>query len=372
MPISLDPTLSKEIKTYGGDEISTCINCGNCSATCSLVNEHSVFPRNTIRNLQIGRRDKLRSSLEPWLCYYCGECTENCPRTAYPGELMMAARRWLIAQYDWTGLSTLMYRSPVFEFFMLLVVALLTAALFLVPSNFGFHTLAGNHQALQTVRLDIFAPRHIVHWGDVVLAVILSVFLLSNAARMVYFNMRSYRVPGSAWLKPITDFVVHGLTQKRWRDCDSQDSNLLWLRHILLVSGYGTMFMLVMVFLNPFQVEDTAWHWTSLFGYYATLALMGASITILTDRMSKRTQMHHHSHFSDWLFPILLFLTALTGIVMHALRLMDLPLATYVAFVVHLAIAVPMLVVEVPFGKWAHLLYRPIAHYLHEVKLHAE
>ena len=34
---------------------------------------------------------------------------------------------------------------------------------------------------------------------------------------------------------------------------------------------------------------------------------------------------------------------------------------TYVMYMIHLAIAAPMLVVEVPFGKWAHLLYRPLA-----------
>ncbi len=39
-------------------------------------------------------------------------------------------------------------------------------------------------------------------------------------------------------------------------------------------------------------------------------------------------------------------------------------MATYVMYMVHLAIAVPMLVVEVPFGKWAHLLYRPLAMYV--------
>jgi hypothetical protein len=31
-----------------------------------------------------------------------------------------------------------------------------------------------------------------------------------------------------------------------------------------------------------------------------------------------------------------------------------------------------MLVLEVPFGKWAHLAYRPLAIYFGQVKLHAE
>ena len=41
---------------------------------------------------------------------------------------------------------------------------------------------------------------------------------------------------------------------------------------------------------------------------------------------------------------------------------------TYWLYVIHLMIAVPMLVVEVPFGKWSHLLYRPVALYLMAVE----
>jgi hypothetical protein len=40
-------------------------------------------------------------------------------------------------------------------------------------------------------------------------------------------------------------------------------------------------------------------------------------------------------------------------------------------YTVHMAIAVPMLVVEVPFGKWAHLLYRPLAIYVDAVRTKA-
>jgi hypothetical protein len=37
-------------------------------------------------------------------------------------------------------------------------------------------------------------------------------------------------------------------------------------------------------------------------------------------------------------------------------------------YAIHLVIAVSMLVVEVPFGKWAHLLYRPLAVYFQAVR----
>ena len=43
-------------------------------------------------------------------------------------------------------------------------------------------------------------------------------------------------------------------------------------------------------------------------------------------------------------------------------------MGTYVMYVIHLAIAVPMLIIEVPFGKWSHLFYRPLAIFLATVK----
>ena len=128
------------------------------------------------------------------------------------------------------------------------------------------------------------------------------------------------------------------------------------------------MFTLVIVFLPWFQVNNTSIHWTSFLGYYATFVLLVSTAWILIDRMGKKTEMHQFSHFSDWLFPSLLFLTTLSGILLHIFRVVDLPMLTYVTYTVHMAILVPMLVVEVPFGKWSHLLYRPLAIYAAEVK----
>ena len=68
------------------------------------------------------------------------------------------------------------------------------------------------------------------------------------------------------------------------------------------------------------------------------------------------------------MFLILLQLTTLTGILIHFTRLLDWPLTTYILYVVHLMCAIPMLVLEVPFSKWAHLAFRPVVLYLTKVK----
>jgi hypothetical protein len=177
-------------------------------------------------------------------------------------------------------------------------------------------------------------------------------------------------VPLTAYLLDLKELILHGLTQKRWRECKT-DNTKHWLRHLALVSAYGTMFALVVVFLYWFQVEDASFHWTSLLGYYATLILLGATLWIARDRLEKRDQIHKHGDLADWLFIALLFLTSLTGILLHLFRLLDQPMPTYVMYLVHLMVAVPMLVIEVPFGKWSHLLYRPLALYLAAVQARA-
>jgi ferredoxin len=371
MSVRVDPGIVTELAHYGGETAVKCFNCGNCTAICALSKEDAVFPRKYIRYMQLGVRDKMLESVDPWLCYYCGDCSSTCPREAEPGKLMMASRRWLISMYDWTGLSRLMYKKEVWELGMLAIVALVVLALFTLPENFGFRLLARHPEARQAVNLAYFAPKEIAHWGDMVLAALLGVLLLSNAARMFWFAMSNGpSVPLAVYAKQFKELVIHGLTQKRWLECTS-DTTKHWLRHVLLVTGYGTMFALVVVFLYWFQVEDASFHWTSLLGYYSTLVLLGATSWIALDRLQKRDQIHKYSDLADWLFVTLLFLTALSGILLHLARLLNLPMPTYVMYVAHLMIAVPMLTVEVPFGKWAHLLYRPLAVYLAAVQAKA-
>jgi ferredoxin len=368
MSVRVDPRVTEELGHYGGSTAVKCFNCGNCTAACSLTNQDAVFPRRYIRYIQMGLEERMVGSLDPWLCYYCGDCSETCPRDAEPGKLMMASRRWLISRYDWTGLSRLMYKREVWEFGMLALVALLVLALFTIPESFGFRLLAAHPEARQTVNLAAFAPKEIVHVGDLTLASLLGLLLLGNAMRMVWFVRRDAPpAPPRIYLQSLKELLLHGLTQKRWRDC-AADHTKHWLRHLFLVTGYATMFLLVVVFLYWFQVEDASFHWTSLLGYYGTVVLLAATTWIMVDRIQKKDQIHKHSDLSDWLFVILLFLTAASGILLHLFRLLDLPLPTYGLYVVHLMIAVPMLVVEVPFGKWAHLLYRPLALYLLAVR----
>jgi quinone-modifying oxidoreductase, subunit QmoC len=354
---------------HSGGDFKKCYQCATCASVCSLSTEENPFPRRQMLMAQWGLKRQLLEDPGPWLCFYCGECSKVCPRKAHPGESMMALRRYLTTQYDWTGLSRLMYGSAWWELGILALVAALVVALFTVPQSFGFGLLAhSGAEAHAVVMLDKFAPTAVVHLGDRILALLLSLFLLSNAARMFFYLTRGQNIPLRRYFSELPGLVLQAVTQIRWKQCKDGEATTNWLRHLFLVTGYGTVFVLVVIFLPWFQVEDSSFHWTSILGYYSTAVLLVTTVWILRDRITQRTEMHRFSHLSDWLFPILLFLTAATGIAVHVLRLENLAMPTYVMYTVHMAIAVPMLVVEVPFGKWTHLAYRPLAIYVAAVR----
>jgi len=354
---SIDTELYQEVAKFGARDMEICMQCGTCSASCPLSTGTDTFPRKVYRYLQLGLRDKLLKSPEPWLCYYCGECNLDCPRGAEPAETMMATRRWLTTQYDWTGLAKKFYLSEAWELSALGLVALGIITLFLF-----FH----GPIITDRVAVNTFAPVMWIEIGDLVMAAVLSFFLLSNAFRMFRLIMSDTKVPWYLYVTEAKAFVLHFATQKRWRKCGEDRSR--WLKHFLLVTGYMTMMTLIIVFIRWFQVDDSSWHFTSLFGYYATGVLLFITVEMFISRRKKIETLHRFSELSDWLFLILLFLTTLTGIIMHLVRLAGWPISTYVMYVIHLAIAVPMLVIEVPFGKWSHLFYRPLAIFLTTVR----
>jgi quinone-modifying oxidoreductase subunit QmoC len=361
--IDADPTFAEELAAFGAKTFSKCYQCATCSASCSISPDQNPFPRKEMLWAKWGLTDRLLKDLDVWTCYYCGDCSTNCPRKADPGETMMALRRYMTSRYDWTGISRLLYTSRLREIAAVIAVALVVVGLFYFSGAFTPERMITEYVSVNT-----FAPVQWVHYADWVMAGILSFFLLTNTFRMWRMVMDGEKVPVSIYLLKLKTFVVHAATQKKWRDCEQNNTRARWLKHFLLVPAYVAMFVLVMFFLSALQVDTSEFTWVSVLGYGIAFILLYVSGDAMISRLRKTEEIHKHSHDSDWMFLILLFLTALTGILMHFLRIIGWPLSTYYMYVIHLAVAVPLLVLEVPFMKWAHLMYRPLALYLREVR----
>jgi len=360
MAIRVNPRLISDLERYGAEDVQKCYHCGNCSAVCTHVEEGFVFPRRPMRFLQMGLEKRIESSLEPWLCYYCGQCSEQCPRGAEPGETMMSLRRWLTSRYDFTGISSLFYRSWKAEIAVILLVAALTAGGFLY---YGF--TRGNINVYDGP--DAFLPSATVHIFDWVMAAVLVILLGISALRMWWFTTGSnqkIRPSLLDYVENIYTIPLQFFTQKRYALCESKRP---WLIHLALMLSYLTMLVLIMFFLETMQAGPEIRWVAHGFGYVASIGLLATVIYAVYGRL-KKTEIHlKHTHESDWIFLVMLLVVTATGILQHLLHRSGTAVAANIAYVVHLAFVVPMLTLEVPFSKWAHLAYRPLGMYLARV-----
>lgn len=290
---------------------------------------------------------------------------------------MMAMRRYLTSSYDWTGFSRKFYTSHVFEYVAVAVVAIIVGLLLVL-----FHGNVPEVKPGDAVALNALWPAGAIEIADMIMGTILALLLLSNTYRCAKFIMGDmlFKVPLGVYIRNAWELVVHFLTQKRFAECTDK---MQWFVHLLIMTGYATAFMLVAVFLaggvhviglswEPLQFQrDVIYVWYHpwrLLGYYSTFAIMYGTIYALIGRYKKSKAPYKNSHGTDWMFLWLLLLTTFTGILIHFTRLLGLHMPTYILYVVHLMIAVPMLVLEVPFAKWAHLAFRPVAVFLMKVK----
>ncbi|HOH55166.1 MAG TPA: 4Fe-4S dicluster domain-containing protein [Paludibacteraceae bacterium] len=352
MTSKINPAFQDKLKKYGAVNFNACYNCGTCTAVCSLSTPEESFPREMVRLSSLGLENDIKSSLKPWECYYCGECTENCPQTANPGELMMSLRRWLTAVYDWTGLSGLLYRSLAFTISALSLV-LIGVLVF------------GNALSFQLTEM--------MHYGHlfemyVVFAVLVIIFI-PNIARMLNFTILKPKVKANLriYIKSLPDLFIHMFTQKRAKDCDKED-DFRWLEHFILVLAYLSL-LFTTVFLNWFGTNS---FFVVVLGYVESFFVFVITTDFVSSRIKKAKALNKFSQPSDWLFVIWLMLMGLTAFLVRVFIDTQIIDNNVWMYIVHLTVLAQWAVIIVPFGKWSHFLYRSFGMYFSRIKTESE
>jgi ferredoxin len=343
----INPEFGKKLKKYGAFDFNVCYNCGNCTAVCSLSTEEDSFPREMLRFSTLGLQDEIKSSLKPWLCYYCGECSTHCPQNANPGELMMSLRRWLTTVYDWTKLSGLLYRS-----LSLTIIAMVVLAAGVVAYSFS-------------TSFDLETIMHYGHLFEMVaIASVFGLILLPNIVRMWWFIILKpeTQVNITKYFTGLWELIVHMFTQKRALGCD--DNKLRWFEHFIIVIGYlGLLF--TTVFLDWFSSASL---FVIILGYVMSIIIFIVTIDFVSDRIKKSKEISKYSQPSDWMFVIWLFLMGLTAFIVRLFIDTGLLGNNIWLYLVHLIILVQWALIIVPFGKWTHFLYRSFAMYFAKLK----
>lgn len=368
------PGLVQEIRTYGRFDVNGCLNCGSCTIVCELSGNSASFPRRPIRYTLLGLKEKLRESLEPWLCHDCGDCSTTCPRQAEPRESMMTLRRYLASQYDPTGLASKIYLSKNWEIGALSFLGVLVLSLVYLYHTYIVELPLSDFLSMPMGLEHMFST---IETFTRVVFLIPLFFMIVNAFQMHRFTMRrgeGVEIPSRLYFLEAKTMLVHLFSHKNIRKCVEAIHSGRWTKHWLLGLGCSLMFVILFFFLRWFQTDNIypIYHPQRLLGYFVTAIMVIVPADILIGRLKRREQVHKFSELSDVTLPILLLLTALSGIAVHLFRYLEFPLVSHFAYAVHLAICVPMLVIEVPFGKWSHMLYRPLAIYFQAVKERAQ
>ena len=342
----INPDFSKRLSNFGAFDFNACYNCGTCTAVCTLSTENNSFPREMLRYSVLGLEDEIRQSVKPWLCYYCGECTTQCPQNASPGELMMSLRRWLTAEYDWTKLSGLLYRSLPFTILAFLIAALMVL-LSAYSRNFNLEWMLHTGHSFEVIAISF----------------VFVIILLPNIIRMWWFIILKpkVRVPLKKYFNALGDLLVNMFTQKRALGCD--DNMFRWFEHFILVIGYlGLLF--TTVFLDWFSSGSS---FIIITGYVMSFVIFIVTIDFIYDRIRKKKEISINSQPSDWMFVIWLFLMGLSAFLVRLFIDTGLLANNLWLYMLHQIILVQWALIIVPFGKWTHFLYRSFAIYFEKL-----
>jgi ferredoxin/nitrate reductase gamma subunit len=377
----VDPSLLYELKQFGAVGVEKCINCGNCTAICSLTSAEDRFPRHMIRIVQLGMKDEILGSKEIWLCYNCGDCSETCPQQAEPANLMAAARCYAITDYAPLKVGQLFCKTP--------LVGGLIATLMVI--FFGiFMYVERQTMARDTLRLFGFIPYELIHNAGLVAMILIGLLslvtiftMMHRIARINNLTLKNFFTGAHKnWLLALWDAVmVQSLWQKRYREeCEAPENRRAWyfskwFVHAATMWGFlGLLFATAVNFLlDIIGVKATGtfvplWYPTRLIGTLSGLLFMYGVTVLLYKRWKAVDKAHSYSRPSDWIFLTLLWLAGVTGFIIEiALYLPGAPMWGYWMFIFHVAVSITLLLL-LPFTKFAHAIYRIVALYIHALK----
>ena len=376
VPQVIDTGLLADIQRYGAPDVSACFSCGNCTAICPMASNDGTFPRRMIRYGQVGMRDALLSSKELWSCYHCGLCSQSCPQQADPGAYMAAARRYAIASYDRTRIARTLYTRPVLGSFLEVALAGLIASL-----------LYSTHGARSTSSLNLFGfiPEPVIHWSGIAVIAAAALVVLLGVITMVRGIARHEGVErstllggrgalASSWRALWEAVGVESIGQRRFRsDCTNDQKPEPWYRRrwllhattmwgfLGLLSASGLDYGLALAGIRKTGAPVPIWYPARLLGTVAGVAMIYGVAMLMRNRLAQSGEAAKHSTQSDWVLLIMLLVIGVSGFLTEAaLYLSRVPAWGYWMFLFHVAVALELFVL-LPFMKFAHVIYRPVA-----------
>lgn len=409
LQVSPDIKFIERLQESTGSQLKTCMQCGACTASCSLSADQDTFPRRQMIMAAWGMHDRLMADPYIWTCHQCGDCSLTCPRRVKPGDVMSALRREQVSFYSKPGfLSHRMHRPeflPALLLFPALVIILILSlagtfsqsGLFSPNGVFSLRGLFSLKWAFSLPEGTVDYSRFFPHgWLN---GSFTALFILSTTAAVVGLrkfirNVKIYRsaatsagsgtsaasagsegpenLPESASAtkgsldqdetesKKFTFIKVIGriMRHREFGSCDENRSRrfshfLVFWGFILLLIVTFFAILSTIFFEYPLGITNPI----KMAGNTGAFMLIGGTSLMILNRFRNRKEQTNT--YADWFFLISFWLLSISGMLVEGARFHEWSIA-YLLYFFHL-VMVWIIILYYPYTKFAHFLYRTVA-----------
>ena len=334
--------------------LQACLQCGTCTANCSLAGEHSHFPRRQMNLFQLGQYKGLLDDPLAWHCYNCGDCSNRCPSGAKPGKLMGAIRQMAVEHFAFPSFVARSVNRPQRWWLMFAVAAALVLGVIAVGGSFRPAQRVEYASMLPHLPLNVF-------FSAVTGLALLAMGIGASRAWAAYQGGPLWQANPRALFGGAGSRIPRGAgppTVLRLR-CPSRAS----FAHLGMFYGFlglaGLAGVAALLMAAGGQYPFPALHPLKVIGNLAAgLMILGTAYFSYQRWIAARNG--ESSTYFDWLLLANLLLVGITGVLCEAFRYWNVPLAAYPGYFLHL-VSVFVLFVSSPYSKMAHVCFRIVA-----------
>lgn len=354
----VDRSFVNDIIKLGGEGIKRCFNCGTCTAICPISEAVTTSFRKMIKYIQLGLKEKVLQSSAMWMCAECRECVAECPRDAKPSNILAALRKYALSSYTWYNMT----RSLTLSRWTITLIALIPTILLL-----GVIALIGKMEPnVVTAGFESFIPTIYVDVGGIAIGILVLIGVIYSLIKFgSYLKKGSTREKSSE--NPVKSFFAalfkELFAQKMLYRCGKERTR--WIAHLMVVWGFiAAAATTSLIFILGLETPLKLTHPVKILGNTAAALLLIGGTILFTRRILRKDL---DTAYYDWAFLSLIYIVTWSGILTEITRLMNIAIAAYPLYVIHL-ITVAVLLVLAPYTKFAHAVYRPLTAFIGRVE----
>jgi len=382
MNVQPDLDFIRSLKEAGGDTLKKCYQCATCSVMCPLSKDGSPFPRKEMIWSQWGLKEKLIADPDVFLCHQCGDCTENCPRGAKPGDVLGAIRAYAYTFYGWPAPLAKLASSAKNLPMLIGIPVVIIFVMWMISGAM--------HIPSQEAFADYGYQRFFGHWGfkwyakNIFFIVLLMVPALGLGLFSAYKGITKmwktmsenegvdsdYRPSAVQFTKEfLWPSLVEIVKHDRFKECKVNNDRVRG--HQPLMLAFIGLFIVTcwslikndvigliwpswhgpMVLLDPFKILANV----------SAIALLFGIAVLWNNRKKAEQELDTKETFYDWFLIWEITAVGVTGLASELLRWAGMPVFGYIVYFLHL-VSIMMLFLYLPYTKFAHLLYRTTAY----------